>query len=119
MSSLHTAASPVSTTISPDALRATARRRSQLKGRQPDDAARAQVRALIGPGPHRRDRLIELLHVLNDAHRGLHEQHLVALAAELRLPMAEVYEVASFYHHFQILCEGETAPAITVRVCDG
>ena len=77
---MHTAASPVSATISPDALRATARRRGQLKGRQPDDAARAQVRALIGPGPHRRDRLIELLHLLNDAHHGLHEAHLVALA---------------------------------------
>ena len=89
---MHTAASSVSATISPDALRATARRRCQLKGRQPDDVARAQVRTLIGPGPHRRDRLIELLHLLNDAHHGLHEAHLVALAAELRLSMAEVFE---------------------------
>lgn len=115
----HTASPPVAATISPDALRATARRRGQLKGRQPDDAAREQVRALIGPGPHRRDRLIELLHLLNDAHRGLHEAHLVALAAELRLSMAEVYEVASFYHHFEVVREGETPAAITVRVCDG
>jgi formate dehydrogenase len=119
MTPTPTAVAPVSATISPDALRATARRRGQLKGRQPDDAARAQVRALIGPGPHRRDRLIELLHLLNDAHRGLHEAHLVALAAELRLSMAEVFEVASFYHHFEVVREGETPAAITVRVCDG
>ncbi len=119
MSLPHTAAPPVRASISPDALRATARRRGQLKGRQPDDAAREQVRALIGPGPHRRDRLIELLHRLNDAHHGLHEAHLVALAAELRLSMAEVFEVASFYHHFDIVREGETPAALTVRVCDG
>ena len=119
MTATHTASPSVAATISPDALRATARRRGQLKGRQPDDAAREQVRALIGPGPHRRDRLIELLHLLNDAHRGLHEAHLVALAAELRLSMAEVFEVASFYHHFDIVREGETPAALTVRVCDG
>ncbi len=119
MTVLQAPSNPVSATISPDALRATARRRGQLKGRQPDDAAREQVRALIGTGPHRRDRLIELLHLLNDAHRGLHEAHLVALAAELRLSMAEVFEVASFYHHFEVVREGETPAAITVRVCDG
>lgn len=115
----HTASPPVAAAISPDALRATARRRGQLKGRQPDDAARARVRALIGAGPHRRDQLIELLHILNDAHGGLLEAHLVALAAELRLSMAEVFEVASFYHHFDIVREGETPAALTVRVCDG
>ena len=104
------AAVPVAT---PDALRA------QLKGRQPDDAARAEVRALIGNGPHRRDQLIEHLHALNDAHRGLWERHMVALAAEMRLSMAEVFEVASFYHHFEVLREGDTPAAITVRVCDG
>ncbi len=115
----HTLVSPLAATISPDALRATARRRGQLKGRQPDDTARARVRALIGAGPHRRDQLIELLHILNDAHGGLLEAHLVALAAELRLSMAEVFEVASFYHHFDIVREGETPAALTVRVCDG
>jgi formate dehydrogenase len=118
------ASSPLSTsaTVSvatPDALRAQLRRRSQLKGRQPDDASRAEVCALIGTGPHRRDRLIEHLHALNDAHRGLWERHLVALAAEMRLSMAEVFEVASFYHHFEVLREGDTPAALTVRVCDG
>jgi formate dehydrogenase len=110
------AAVPVAT---PDALRAQLRRRGQLKGRQPDDISRAEVCALIGTGPHRRDRLIEHLHVLNDAHRGLWERHLVALAAEMRLSMAEVFEVASFYHHFELLREGDTPAALTVRVCDG
>ena len=101
-----------------DALR---RPRAQLKGRQASDEARAEVRALIGPAPaegHRRDLLIEHLHVLNDHYRALFERHIVALAAEMRLPVVEVFEVASFYHHFQILKDDETAPAITVRVCD-
>ena len=95
--------------------------RAQLKGRQASDAARAEVRALIGGAPaegHRRDLLIEHLHVLNDHFRGLFERHLVALAAEMRLPVVEVYEVASFYHHFQILQDDQAAPALTVRVCD-
>ena len=95
--------------------------RAQLKGRQASDEARAQVQALIGPAPaqgHRRDLLIEHLHVLNDHFRGLFERHLVALAAEMRLSVVEVFEVASFYHHFDILKDTETAPPITVRVCD-
>lgn len=95
--------------------------RSGLKGRQASDEARAEVRALIGPAPaegHRRDRLIEHLHVLNDHYRALFERHIVALAAEMRLPVVEVFEVASFYHHFQILKDEQPAPAITVRVCD-
>lgn len=113
---------PISTEtrVPVDAVRNGKRRlRHQLKGRQPDDAARQAVRALIGPGPHARDRLIELLHRLNDAHGALFENMLVALAAEMRLAMAEVVEVASFYHHFQILPEGAPAPAVTLRVCDG
>ena len=95
--------------------------RAQLKGRQASDSACAEVRALIGPAPangHRRDLLIEHLHLLNDHHHALFERHLVALAAEMRLPVVEVYEVASFYHHFQILRDDQAAPAITVRVCD-
>ncbi|MBA3770951.1 MAG: NAD(P)H-dependent oxidoreductase subunit E [Ramlibacter sp.] len=98
-----------------------AARVGRLKGRQPDDAALAEVRMLIGaPGPagHPRDLLIEYLHRLNDTFRGLYERHLVALARETNIPMAEVFEVASFYHHFQILKDGESAPQLTVRVCD-
>ncbi len=95
--------------------------RKQLKGRQATDEARAEVRALIGEPPadgHRRDRLIEHLHVLSDHFRGLFERHIVALAAEMRLSVVEVFEVASFYHHFEILKDDEAAPRITVRVCD-
>ncbi len=95
--------------------------RSQLKGRQVSPEARAEVQALIGLPPadgHRRDLLIEHLHLLNDHFQGLFERHIVALAAEMRLSVVEVFEVASFYHHFDILNDGEAAPRITVRVCD-
>ncbi len=95
--------------------------RSLLKGRQATDEARAEVRALIGAAPaqgHRRDLLIEHLHAVHDHYRALFERHIVALAAEMRLPVVEVFEVASFYHHFQILKDEQPAPAITVRVCD-
>jgi formate dehydrogenase len=94
------------------------RARHELKGRQPTDAAREAVRAMIGPGPHARELLIEHLHRLNDAHGALREGHLVALAAEMRLSMAEVAEVASFYHHFEIVPDDAVLPALTVRVCD-
>jgi formate dehydrogenase beta subunit len=95
--------------------------RSQLKGRQADAPALEEVRALIGSAPvagHRRDLLIEHLHLLNDHFQGLFERHIVALAAEMRLSVVEVFEVASFYHHFQILKDDVPAPRITVRVCD-
>ena len=95
--------------------------RSQLKGRQVAPEARTEVQALIGPVPqegHRRDLLIEHLHKLNDHFHGLFECHIVALAAEMRLPVVEVFEVASFYHHFEILKDDVSAPRITVRVCD-
>jgi formate dehydrogenase beta subunit len=102
-------------------LRQGLRRQAQLKGRQADPQSIAEVRTLIGPTPpggHRRDLLIEHLHKLNDANRGLYERHLEALARETNVPMAEVYEVASFYHHFDILRDGEKAPVLTVRVCE-
>ncbi|WP_416546273.1 NADH-ubiquinone oxidoreductase-F iron-sulfur binding region domain-containing protein [Limnohabitans sp. DCL3] len=95
--------------------------RSQLKGRQVTPEARDEVQALIGLPPvngHRRDLLIEHLHALNDHFHGLFERHIVALAAEMRLPVVEVFEVASFYHHFEILKDDQDAPRITVRVCD-
>lgn len=106
----------------PDQLRERIRRKSKLKGRQPETEALADVRALIGPRPDdgwRRDLLIEQLHLLNDAHGGLHDRHLVALASLINVPMAEVYEVATFYHHFEVLRGDEQAPGLTIRVCDG
>ena len=100
-------------------LRETIRRKSKLKGRQADDVSLAQVRQLIGDAPHRRDLLIENLHKLNDEYRALHDRHLVALAKEMNLPMAEVYEVATFYHHFEVVRGDDPVADITVRVCDG
>ena len=104
---------------SADDLRETIRRKSKLKGRQADDESLAEVRQLIGPAPHRRDLLIEYLHKLNDEYRALHDRHLVALAKDMNLPMAEVYEVATFYHHFEVVRGNDPVADITIRVCDG
>ena len=102
-----------------DDLRARIKQKSKLKGRQADDVAMEAVKTLIGDGPYRRDLLIENLHLLNDEHRALHDHHLVALAKLMNLPMAEVYEVATFYHHFEIVRGNDPVADITVRVCDG
>ena len=102
-----------------DDLRETIRRKSKLKGRQADDVSVAEVRQLIGNAPHRRDLLIENLHKLNDEYRALHDRHLVALAKEMNLPMAEVYEVATFYHHFEVVRGNDPVADILIRVCDG
>jgi NADH:ubiquinone oxidoreductase subunit F (NADH-binding)/NADH:ubiquinone oxidoreductase subunit E len=89
------------------------------KGRQVDPAALAEVQALLGERERRRDLLIEHLHLLQDHFGCLHARHLVALAEEMRLALTEVYEVASFYAHFDIVMDDEAAPpALTVRVCD-
>jgi formate dehydrogenase len=95
------------------------RKRGQLKGRPVEPRALAEVRALLKDEPRRRDLLIEHLHKIQDRYGHLGAAHLAALAREMKLAQAEVYEVASFYHHFDIVKEGETAPpALTVRVCD-
>ena len=104
---------------SADDLRETIRRKSKLKGRQADDESLAEVRQLIGPAPHRRDLLIEYLHKLNDEYRALHDRHLVALAKDMNIPMAAVYEVATFYHHFEVVRGNDPVADITIRVCDG
>ena len=89
------------------------------KGRQLDDAAMAEVQQLMGDMPVRRDLLIEYLHLIQDAHRCLSAAHLRALAEILRVGQAEVYEVATFYAHFDVVKEGEAVPpALTIRVCD-
>jgi formate dehydrogenase len=93
--------------------------RSTPKGRNVDPRARDEVLALLGDAPRRRDLLIEHLHRIQDRYGCLSAAHLVALAAEMKMAMAEVYEVATFYHHFDVVKEGEAAPpAVTVRVCD-
>jgi formate dehydrogenase len=88
------------------------------KGRQVDPRALAEVRAMLGDRLRRRDLLIEHLHHVQDCVGHLSAAHLVALAAEMKLALAEIYEVATFYAHFDVVKDGSTPP-ITVRVCDG
>src|SRR5204863_9993730 len=93
--------------------------RGTPKGRSVDPKAREELRALLKDAPRRRDLLIEYLHRIQDRYGHLSAAHLVALADEMKLSMTEVYEVATFYHHFDVIKEGDAAPpAITVRVCD-
>src|SRR5262245_493520 len=92
--------------------------RGKPKGRAVDPQARAEVVGLLGDATRRRDLLIEHLHLIQDRYGCLSAAHLVALAAEMKLAMTEVYEVATFYHHFDVVKDSEQAPAaITVRVC--
>ena len=92
--------------------------RNRPKGRALDPRAAADIRALLGDAPRRRDLLIEHLHRIQDRYGCLSAAHLVALADEMKLAQTEVYEVATFYHHFDVVKEGEDVPALlTVRVC--
>ena len=96
------------------------RGRNRPRGRQVDPEALEQVRALLGDEPRRRDLLIEHLHRIQDRYQVLSAAHLAALADEMRLALAEVYEVATFYAHFDVAPEDAApAPDFTVRVCDG
>jgi NADH:ubiquinone oxidoreductase subunit F (NADH-binding) len=93
--------------------------RSTPKGRQVDPQALAEIRALLGDAPRRHDLLIEFLHRVQDRYGHISAAHVVALAEELALARTEVYEVATFYHHFDVIKEGDAPPpALTVRVCE-
>lgn len=93
--------------------------RTRPKGRQVDPQALDEIRGLLADAPRRRDLLIEHLHAVQDRYGYLSAAHLVALAHEMKLAPVEVYEVASFYHHFDVVKEGDTPPPrLTVRVCD-
>jgi formate dehydrogenase len=93
--------------------------RGTPKGRSVDRKAREEVATLLGDSPRRRDLLIEYLHRIQDHFGCISAPHIVALASEMKLAMTEVYEVATFYHHFDVVKDGENPPpAITVRVCD-
>jgi formate dehydrogenase len=95
------------------------RARATPKGRQVDPLALKDIRKLLGEAPRLRDLLIEFLHLIQDQFGFIGAAHLAALAHEMRLPMAEVFEVATFYHHFDVVKEGEAPPQeITIRVCD-
>ena len=100
------------------------RKREAPKGRRVDPVALAEVQALLGDASRQADLLIEHLHLINDHYGQLAAPHLAALAQEMRLAQTEVYEVATFYHHFDVVNEadlvaGHVPAAITVRVCDG
>jgi formate dehydrogenase beta subunit len=96
------------------------RKREGPKGRVVDAAALEEVRALLGAASRTPDLLIEHLHRLQDRFGHLSARHLAALAREMGLAQTEVYEVATFYHHFDVVKEGDATPAaLTVRVCDG
>ena len=100
----------------------TGRRRSaaQPKGRQVEPAALDEVRTLLGNAPRRRDNLLDFLHRIQDRYGCLHTRHLAALALDMRLAQTEVFEVASFYAHFDLVHEGDPPPPpLTIHVCDG
>ncbi|MBY6082368.1 NAD(P)H-dependent oxidoreductase subunit E [Ruegeria arenilitoris] len=89
------------------------------KGRQFTDEAQAEIQRLLGDRPRRRDLLIEFLHLIQDTHGHISADHIAALAVEMRIGQAEIYETATFYAHFDVVKEGETPPpALTIRVCD-
>lgn len=95
------------------------RKSSMPKGRQLDEAALLEVQNALGDRPRNRDLLIEFLHLIQDRNGCLPAAHIRALAEEMKLSQAEVYEVASFYDHFDVVREGEALPApLTIRVCD-
>ncbi|MBI4192346.1 MAG: NAD(P)H-dependent oxidoreductase subunit E [Betaproteobacteria bacterium] len=99
------------------------KKRGTPKGRVVDAKALAEVRALLGDEPRRRDLLVEHLHKIQDKYGHISAAHIVALAHEMKLATTEVYEVATFYHHFDVIKEGpegemRAPPALTVRVCD-
>jgi len=95
------------------------RAKATPKGRQVDPTAAPEIEQLLGDRPRRRDLLIEHLHLIQDKYHQISAAHLAALADEMKLSFAEVFETATFYAHFDIVKEGERdIPPLTIRVCD-
>src|SRR6202045_3577078 len=95
------------------------RAKSTPKGRQIDPQASEEIALLLGDRPRRRDLLIEYLHLIQDTYKQISAAHLAALADEMKLAFAEVFETATFYAHFDVVKEGEAdIPPLTIRVCD-
>ena len=92
--------------------------KGQMRGRRTDAEALAQVQQLLQDASRQRDLLIEHLHQIQDQYHCLSAEHLVALAEEMKLPQAEVFEVATFYHHFDVVTDGAPPPPLTIRVCE-
>ena len=100
-------------------IRRNRKKHARVRGRTPTSQARTDVSTLLADLPRRRDLLIEALHRVQDRYGHLSGDHLMAVAHELRLTAAEVYEVATFYHHFDVVKDDrQMPPAVTVRVCD-
>src|ERR1044071_6827220 len=95
------------------------RAKATPKGRQIDPTAAHEIELLLGDQPRRRDLLIEFLHLIQDKYHQISAAHLAALADEMNLSFAEVFETATFYAHFDVVKEGEpNIPPLTIRVCD-
>src|ERR1700755_1719806 len=95
------------------------RAKATPKGRQVDPSAAHEIEVLLGDRPRRRDLLIEHLHLIQDKYHQISAAHLAALADEMKLSFAEVFETATFYAHFDVVKEGDPAiPPLTLRVCD-
>ncbi|MEO7728882.1 MAG: NAD(P)H-dependent oxidoreductase subunit E, partial [Burkholderiales bacterium] len=110
---------PTNIAVRPSGEPKSGKKRGNPKGRPVDAQALADVQTLLGSAPRRRDLLIEHLHKIQDRYGHISAAHVVALAREMALAPAEVYEVATFYHHFDVIKEGDAIPpALTVRVCD-
>ena len=92
--------------------------KGQFRGRRPDPDALRDIRELLADRPVRRDLLVEYLHLIQDRFHQLAASHLVALAEELQLSISEVYEVATFYHHFDVVEDDAKAARLTIRVCN-
>lgn len=109
----------VTTSIPLAEVRSKMKARHTTKGRQIDPAARAEIATLLAGREVRRDLLIEFLHLIQDKFGALSAAHMAALAEAMKIAQTEVYEVATFYHHFDVVKEGESVPAaLTVRVCE-
>ena len=95
------------------------RKRGAAKGRAVDAEALNAVQTLLGEQPRERDLLLEFLHLIQDRYGCIQAAHCVALADEMKISVAEVYEVATFYHHFDVIADHQTPPPpLTMRVCD-
>jgi formate dehydrogenase len=100
-------------------MKRTRGKKGRVEGRTTPHKALADIRDLLGDEPRSRDMLIEHLHKLQDSFGHISNRHILALAIEMELPMAEVYETATFYHHFDVIKPGgDPPPRLTVRVCD-
>ena len=107
------------TVIKIDPSQITKKKRKGPKGHAVNLEALEEVRTLLADAPRKRDMLIEHLHKIQDQYKHISAKHLVALAHEMNLTPAEIYEVATFYHHFDVVKEGQTPPPpLTIRVCE-